>query len=78
MDVAGGILIQARYGKAAHVRRGQHVKAINPFGSQVLDTWAFNSGDVGRSGAYPPRRAVRDRLKRPEVSAMAHVSQRQY
>jgi uncharacterized protein YcgI (DUF1989 family) len=47
MDVSGGILIQARYGKAAHVRRGRHVKVINTYGSQVLDTWAFNSDDVG-------------------------------
>ena len=39
MDTSGGIFIQARYGKAAHIQRGQHVEVVNTYGSQVLDTW---------------------------------------
>jgi uncharacterized protein len=38
--------IPARKGKAARVRRGQKVKVINTKGQQVVDTWAFNAGDV--------------------------------
>ena len=40
------IEIPARKGKAARVRRGQRVKVINTKGQQVVDTWAFNAGDV--------------------------------
>jgi uncharacterized protein YcgI (DUF1989 family) len=40
------IEIPARQGKVARVRRGQRVKIINTKGQQVVDTWAFNAGDV--------------------------------
>lgn len=38
--------IPARKGKATRLRRGQTVKIINTRGQQVVDTWAFNAGDV--------------------------------
>ncbi len=38
--------IPARKGKATRLRRGQSVKIINTKGQQVVDTWAFNAGDV--------------------------------
>ena len=38
--------IPARKGKATRLRRGQTVKIINTKGQQVVDTWAFNAGDV--------------------------------
>jgi hypothetical protein len=40
------IEIPARQGKATHVRKGQTVKVINTRGQQVVDTWAFNGGDM--------------------------------
>jgi uncharacterized protein YcgI (DUF1989 family) len=40
------IEIPARKGKAVRVRRGQRVKIINTKGQQVVDTWAFNAGDL--------------------------------
>lgn len=40
------IEIPARKGKAAVLRKGQSVKVINTKGQQVVDTWAFNSGDI--------------------------------
>jgi uncharacterized protein YcgI (DUF1989 family) len=39
------IVVAARHGRALHVRRGQHVKVINPHGTQVADTWAFVADD---------------------------------
>jgi uncharacterized protein YcgI (DUF1989 family) len=38
--------IPARKGKAAPVRQGRIVKVINTKGQQVVDTWAFNAGDL--------------------------------
>jgi uncharacterized protein YcgI (DUF1989 family) len=38
--------IPARKGKAAPLRRGQTVRVINTKGQQVVDTWAFNAGDL--------------------------------
>ena len=40
------ITIPARRGKAARVPRGRSVKVINTHGQQVVDTWAFNAGDL--------------------------------
>ncbi len=38
--------IPARKGKAARIAAGQSVKVINTHGSQVVDTWAFNSRNL--------------------------------
>jgi uncharacterized protein YcgI (DUF1989 family) len=40
------IEIPARQGKAARIRKGQRIKVINSKGQQVVDTWAFNAGDM--------------------------------
>jgi uncharacterized protein len=40
------VTIPARKGKAARVAKGQSVKVINTHGEQVVDTWAFNAGDL--------------------------------
>ncbi len=42
----GLITIPARKGKAALLRKGQRVRVINTYGSQVVDTWAFNVADL--------------------------------
>jgi uncharacterized protein len=43
----GSIEIPARRGKAAFVSAGQIITVINTHGEQVVDTWAFNHGDLG-------------------------------
>ncbi|MDP6734565.1 MAG: DUF1989 domain-containing protein, partial [Gammaproteobacteria bacterium] len=40
------VTIPARGGKAVSIRQGQAVKVINTHGEQVVDTWAFNVGDM--------------------------------
>ena len=40
------ITIPARRGKAAFAAAGELIKVINTHGQQVVDTWAFNSGDL--------------------------------
>jgi uncharacterized protein YcgI (DUF1989 family) len=40
------IVIPARRGKAALVRRGHTITVINTHGEQVVDTWAFNRLDL--------------------------------
>lgn len=47
MSEALTLLIPARRGRAARVRQGQVVRVINTHGEQVVDTWAFNSTDLG-------------------------------
>jgi hypothetical protein len=41
------IEIPARRGKAARLVRGQSVRVVNTTGQQVVDTWAFNTADLG-------------------------------
>ena len=40
------IEIPARRGGAVRLAKGQHLRVINTFGQQVVDTWAFNAADV--------------------------------
>jgi hypothetical protein len=40
------IEIPARRGKAVPLRRGQTVRIVNTVGQQVVDTWAFNRGEL--------------------------------
>lgn len=40
------ILIPARRGLAVRVARGQRLRVVNTFGSQVIDTWAFSADDM--------------------------------
>lgn len=56
------LLIPARFGKAARVKRGQRIRVINTHGSQVLDAWAF---------ADPPADAAA-----VELMSMAHTRSR--
>jgi hypothetical protein len=38
--------IPARRGRAVRLRKGEAIKIINTYGSQVVDTWAFNADDL--------------------------------
>lgn len=40
------IEIKARQGKGAFVKKGQKIRVINTHGTQVVDAWAFNAGDL--------------------------------
>jgi hypothetical protein len=40
-------VVPARKGKAVRLAKGQHLKCINTYGTQVLDMWAFDAHDLG-------------------------------
>jgi hypothetical protein len=50
--------IPERGGKAAQVSRGQSIRIINTHGSQVVDTWAFNTGDLAEFMSMEHTRSV--------------------
>lgn len=54
--------VPARSGKAAHVKKGQHIKIINTHGEQVVDTWAFVEGDTAEFMSMEATRAFNLRL----------------
>lgn len=62
----GLILVPARKGKAHRLARGQLVKVINTHGSQVVDTWAFNAGDLDEYMSMEHTRGTIDKMM-PEV-----------
>ena len=41
------IEIPARRGKAVRLSVGQSVRVVNTYGQQVVDTWTFNTADIG-------------------------------
>ena len=57
------IAIPARSGKAVSIREGQAVKVINTHGEQVVDTWAFNSGDISEFMSMDATRATLVKLR---------------
>jgi uncharacterized protein YcgI (DUF1989 family) len=38
--------VPARKGRAAELRKGQHIKMVNTHGTQVIDMWALNTEDM--------------------------------
>ena len=62
MASASCITIPARRGKAVLLKRGQHVKVINTHGQQVVDTWAFNSADLGECMSMEHTRTALSRI----------------
>jgi uncharacterized protein len=52
------VVIPARRGKAAIVRRGQTIKVINTHGQQVVDNWAFNQHDIAEFMSMEHSRAT--------------------
>lgn len=45
-DHGAAVTLPARQGKAILLAKGQHITIVNRFGSQVVDTWAFNKNDI--------------------------------
>ena len=56
------VTIPARAGKAVSIRQGQAVKVINTHGEQVVDTWAFNAGDLSEFMSMDATRATLKKL----------------
>ena len=54
--------VPARSGKAAHVKKGQHIKIINTHCEQVVDTWAFVEGDTSEFMSMEATRAFNLRM----------------
>jgi uncharacterized protein len=54
--------IPAREGRAVKVARGQALKIINTFGTQVVDYWAFSAVDLGTYLSMQHTRAALSRL----------------
>ena len=42
----GLMTIPARKAKAAFVKKGQHVRVVNTYGTQVVDCWALNADNM--------------------------------
>jgi len=56
------ILIPARKGAAARIRKGQLLKVVNTHGSQVVDFWAFNDPDLAECMSMEHTRASIGRI----------------
>jgi uncharacterized protein len=54
--------IPARHGIALRVNAGDAVKLINPHGTQVLDTWAFNAADLAEYMSMAHTRSRNSRI----------------
>jgi uncharacterized protein len=54
--------IPARKGLALRVRKGQRYKVVNTHGTQIVDHWAFNAGDVKEFMSMEHCRVAIDRL----------------
>jgi uncharacterized protein YcgI (DUF1989 family) len=60
--MANLVTIPARRGKAARLNRGQAIRIVNVHGRQVVDTWAFNAGDLREYMGIEHCRAFWERL----------------
>ena len=60
--ISEGIVVPARQGKAVRLSRARHVKLINTFGEQVVDTWAFNAEDMSEFMSMEHCRSCLDKL----------------
>ena len=68
-------LIPARRGIAAEVGHGQTVTVLNSHGKQVIDTWAFNAGDMNEFMSMEHSRAAMLKLS-PQVGDTLVTNQR--
>ena len=68
-------LIPARRGIAAEVGHGQTVTVLNSHGKQVIDTWAFNAGDINEFMSMEHSRAAMLKLS-PQVGDTLVTNQR--
>jgi uncharacterized protein YcgI (DUF1989 family) len=69
------LTIPARRGAAARAAAGQRIRVINTYGTQVVDTWAFNARDVTEWMSMEASRAWFMKL-RPAVGDTLLTNQR--
>ena len=75
MSVERTGIIEGGYGKALDLRKGQRVKLINSFGTQVVDTWALNRHDTSEYLSVEHTRRMNGRLF-PEVGDIFYSNRR--
>jgi uncharacterized protein YcgI (DUF1989 family) len=54
--------VPARQGRAVRLKKGQSIRIINTHGTQVCDTWAFNTEDLSEFLSWEHARAFIDRI----------------
>ncbi|HEN3287732.1 TPA: urea carboxylase-associated family protein [Yersinia enterocolitica] len=54
--------VPARSGRAVRLKKGQVIRIINTPGSQVCDTWLFNSADLSEFSSMEHTRAFIDKI----------------
>ena len=69
------IEIPARRGKAARITKGRCLKLINTHGTQVVDTWAFNSDDLHEFMSVEHTRPLIGRIT-PKVGEVFYTNRR--
>jgi uncharacterized protein YcgI (DUF1989 family) len=55
--------IPARQGRAVRLKTGQSIRIVNTHGQQVVDTWAFNTDDLGEFLSMEHMRAFIDCIR---------------
>ncbi len=64
------ITIPARHAKAALVTKGQKLRVINTYGTQVVDCWAFNPDNMGEFMSMEHCRVKLERYRPRKGDAM--------
>jgi uncharacterized protein YcgI (DUF1989 family) len=54
--------IPARKGRGVRMSKGQSIRLINTYGTQVVDTWAFNAHNLGERMSMEHTRAYLNKL----------------
>ncbi|RDW65179.1 hypothetical protein BP5796_09871 [Coleophoma crateriformis] len=55
-------IIPARQGKGVRMSKGQSIRLINTYGTQVVDTWAFNAHNLGERMSMEHTRAYLNKI----------------
>lgn len=61
-DITRHAIIPARRGRAVRLGQGEAIRIVNTHGSQVVDTWCFNAGDMGEYMSMPHLRPTLGRI----------------
>ena len=71
-------IVPARYGKAFSLSKGQTIKVVSEYGTQVLDLWAFNAADMSEfmSMEHTRSRQQQDHAWRPETTTCPDTCRR--
>ncbi|MBF7686793.1 urea carboxylase-associated family protein [Acinetobacter sp. EC24] len=62
--------VPARCGCAVRLKKGQIIRIVNTFGTQVCDTWLFNSDDLSEFSSMEHTRAYIDKIIPKEGDAL--------